>query len=120
MLGADLSITGNVHANADLHVDGTVQGDITCNALVQGESSEIDGAITSESARIAGTVRGSVNARDVVILRTARIIGDVSYETLSIEQGAQLDGRLCPRKCQQVSPKMARLPSIDILPAAAE
>ena len=96
MLGADTNVVGNIDATADLHVDGRVEGDITCNALVQGEGSEILGAVKAETVRIAGTVRGSVLAREVIILKTAKIEGDVAYEALTIEQGARLDGRLTP------------------------
>jgi cytoskeletal protein CcmA (bactofilin family) len=58
------------------------------------------GGITAESARIAGRVDGSVTAREVVILKSARIRGDIVYDSLTIEQGAQLDGRLTPRTAQ--------------------
>jgi cytoskeletal protein CcmA (bactofilin family) len=97
VLGPDTAITGNIAASADLHVDGKVDGDITCTALVQGESSEITGAIQAESARLAGRLKGSITVRELVILKSARIDGDVSYEALTIEQGAQVDGRLAPR-----------------------
>jgi len=96
MLGADTVITGNIEATVDLHVDGHVTGDIACSSLVQGEGSEVIGAITAETVRIAGLVRGTIAARDVVILRTARIEGDVAYDALTIEQGARLEGRLSP------------------------
>lgn len=122
MLGADTTITGNIQASADLHIDGSVEGDITCSALVQGEGSEITGAIRAESVRIAGLVRGSVAAREVVILKTARIEGDVAYDALTIEQGARLDGRLSPSG-GQMPPAIARLPHAEpelVLPAAAE
>lgn len=109
MLGADTAITGNIEASADLHVDGRIEGDITCNALVQGEGSEITGAVRAESVRIAGVVRGTVAAREVVILRTARIDGDVAYDTLTIEQGARLEGRLSPNG-GQTPPAIAQLP----------
>lgn len=97
VLGADTAITGDIKASADLHIDGRVDGDIACASLVQGESSEITGGISAESARLAGTVRGSISARELVILRTARIHGDVTYDALTIEQGAQVDGKLTPR-----------------------
>jgi len=97
VFGADITITGDIGASADLHIDGKVEGDITCLALVQGESGEIAGAITAESARLAGTVRGSITTRELVILKTARIHGDVTYDALTIEQGAQVEGRLTPR-----------------------
>lgn len=97
VLGRDLAITGNISASADLHVDGKVEGDITCASLVQGESSEIAGNVSAETARLSGTVRGSINARELVVLKTARIHGDVHYDALTIEQGAQVDGRFSPR-----------------------
>jgi cytoskeletal protein CcmA (bactofilin family) len=96
MLGSDTVITGNIEATADLHIDGRVEGDIACNALVQGEDSHITGSVRSETVRVAGTVSGTIAAREVVILRTARIEGDVAYDTLTIEQGARLEGRLSP------------------------
>lgn len=100
VLGGDTTISGNIKADTDLHVDGRIEGDIACTALVQGEGSVVVGAITAESARIAGRVEGSVTAREVVILKSARIRGDIVYDALTIEQGAQLDGRLTPRTTQ--------------------
>ncbi len=100
MLGGDTAIVGNIKATADLQIDGRVEGDIACTALVQGEGSEVVGAITAESVRLAGRVDGSVTAREVVILKSARIQGDIAYDALTIEQGAQLDGRLSPRSAQ--------------------
>lgn len=97
VLGTDVTIKGDVSASADLHVDGRVEGDITCASLVQGQSSEIVGAIRAESARLSGTVRGSITASELVILKTARIEGDVFYDALTIEQGAEVDGRFAHR-----------------------
>ena len=97
VIGADVTIKGDVHASADLHVDGRVEGDIVCASLVQGETSTIEGSIEAESARIAGTVAGSTHARELVVLRSARVQGDISYDALTIEQGAEVEGRLSHR-----------------------
>lgn len=97
VLGADTAIKGDIAASADLHIDGKVEGDIACASLVQGETSEIAGNIRCETARLSGTIRGTVQARQLVVLKTARIFGDVHYDALTIEQGAQVDGRLSPR-----------------------
>lgn len=113
VIGADVTITGDIVASADLHVDGTIEGDIRCASLVQGEGSAIHGAVTAESARLAGTVTGSITARELVILKSARIDGDVHYDALTIEQGAQVDGRFAPNGRQP-------LKSIDGGIAAAE
>ena len=100
VLAADLVVKGNLTAQADLHIDGRVEGDITCAALVQGEASEIHGEIRTDSARIAGTVRGTLTVGDLVVQRAARIHGDVHYDTITIEQGAVVDGRLAQRSAQ--------------------
>lgn len=97
VLGPDLAIRGDLTATADLHVDGRVEGDITCAALVQGEKSAVLGVVRADSARLAGTVKGSIHAGNLVILKTARIEGDVTYDSLTIEQGAQVDGKLTPK-----------------------
>ncbi|MFN4113501.1 MAG: polymer-forming cytoskeletal protein [Sphingomonadaceae bacterium] len=97
VIGADVTIRGDVTASTELHVDGSIEGDIQCASLVQGETSTITGAVTAESARLAGRVVGSISARDLVVLRSARIEGDVHYDALTIEQGAQVDGRLAHR-----------------------
>ncbi|MDM7955467.1 polymer-forming cytoskeletal protein [Blastomonas sp.] len=93
VIGADVVITGNISAKVDLHIDGRVEGDIACASLVQGEASAIHGAITAETARLAGTVNGSVDARELVITASAHVTGDVSYETITIEQGGHVDGQ---------------------------
>ncbi|PZU50614.1 MAG: cell shape determination protein CcmA [Sphingomonas sp.] len=93
VLGADVVISGNITAGVDLHLDGRVDGDVTCASLVQGAGSVIRGAVTAETARLAGTVDGSINAKELVIQASARITGDVTYEKLTIEPGGQVDGR---------------------------
>ncbi len=97
VIGPDVTIRGDVEASADLHVDGTVQGDLTCASLVQGEASRIEGAIVAEGARLSGHVKGTIAVRNLVVLKSARIEGDVDYETLTIEQGATVEGRFAMR-----------------------
>lgn len=102
VIGADVTITGNISATADLHIDGRIDGDITCASLVQGEKSAINGVVTADAARLAGKVTGSITAKELVILKTARIEGDVHYDALTIEQGAEVDGRFAPNARQAV------------------
>ena len=107
VIGADVTIRGDLSASADLHVDGTVEGDIACASLMQGESSRIEGAIEAQTARLSGRVKGTINVRELVILRTAVIEGDVHYDTLTVEQGAQIEGRFAHE-----APKPAVKPAV--------
>ncbi|MDT7534206.1 polymer-forming cytoskeletal protein [Sphingobium sp. SA2] len=92
LIGGDVTISGNVTASVDLHVDGVVEGDISCAALVQGAESRIIGHVTAQSARLAGLVDGSITAEELVVERSARITGDVRYERITIEAGSRIDG----------------------------
>jgi len=98
VIGSDVKIKGDVSASVDLHVDGTIEGDIKCASLVQGEGSMISGAVIAETARMSGKVVGSITAKELVILKTARVEGDVHYDALTIEQGAAVEGRFAPKK----------------------
>ncbi|WP_082730554.1 MULTISPECIES: bactofilin family protein [Sphingomonas] len=94
VLGADVTITGNIRATADLHIDGHVEGDVDAASVVQGAESRIIGNVRAETARLTGTIDGKVVVRHLVIERTAKINGDIDYETITIENGASLDGHL--------------------------
>lgn len=117
VLGSDLAIKGDIKASADLHIDGSVEGDIACSSLVQGETSTVTGAIKAETARLAGTVNGSITARELVILRSAKINGDVFYDALTIEQGAQVEGRFAHRDTKPslaAAPQPAKQPELSV------
>ncbi|OYY89250.1 MAG: hypothetical protein B7Y45_12835 [Sphingomonas sp. 28-66-16] len=94
VLGPDVIITGNIVATADLHIDGRVDGDVDCGSLVQGTDSRVAGNVRAETARLAGSIEGTVSVRQLTVERAARITGDVEYENISIENGASIDGRL--------------------------
>jgi cytoskeletal protein CcmA (bactofilin family) len=94
VLGADVVITGNVTATADLHIDGRVEGDVHCGNLAQGTDSQIFGSVTAETARIAGTIEGAVRVKQLTVERSARIIGDVEYHVITIENGGHVEGRM--------------------------
>ena len=97
LIGGDVVITGDVKATVDLHIDGRIDGDLTCAGLVQGADSVIHGAVTAKTARIAGTVEGSVTADELIVERGARIKGDCSYGSLTVAPGAAVEGRFQPK-----------------------
>jgi cytoskeletal protein CcmA (bactofilin family) len=96
-IGSDVVITGNMETAGDVHVDGRIEGDIRCAALIQGDGGRIAGGIMADRARIAGLVDGSIATRELFLSRTARVTGDIAYESLSIEAGAQVDGSFAHR-----------------------
>ena len=93
MIASDVEITGNLSAKVDLHIDGKINGDVTCGSIVQGEGSVISGKVVAETARLSGKVDGSIEAGDLVIEASARISGDVVYQSLTIAPGGMVEGK---------------------------
>ena len=96
-IGPEVLVSGDLATDAQLHVDGRIEGNVRCQQLVQGPAGTVAGNIQADEARIAGTVEGQVNVRTLFVEATARILGDIAYETISIDAGAQLEGRLARR-----------------------
>jgi len=93
-IGGDVTITGNIGGKGALHIDGRVDGDVGCASITLGQGGTIHGNVTADEARIAGTIEGTVAAKSLVIDATARISGDLSYDAVSIESGAVVEGRV--------------------------
>lgn len=92
VIGADVTVSGDIDATVDLHIDGKVEGDIRCAILIQGGNSVIKGSISAEQARIAGTVEGAIIAKELIVEASAQVQGDVTYEKLSIAPGGHVEG----------------------------
>src|SRR3569623_1537366 len=97
-IGADAVISGDIETGGRLAIDGKVIGNIRCAGLAQGESGAVHGNIVAEEARLAGLVDGGVEAGALILDATARITGDVIYETLSVARGAEVEGRFRRRR----------------------
>jgi cytoskeletal protein CcmA (bactofilin family) len=93
-IGSEVIISGDLATDAQLHVDGRIDGNVRCAQLIQGADGIISGNILADEARLAGTVEGTVSASSIAVEASARILGDISYDTISIEAGARIEGRL--------------------------
>jgi cytoskeletal protein CcmA (bactofilin family) len=92
LLSTDLEITGNLHSDGEVQIDGIVNGDIFSGVLIVGETAQVNGEITAESVRVHGHVTGQIKANSVSLAKTAHVLGDILHGNLAIEQGAFLEG----------------------------
>ena len=102
-IGTEVCITGDVTTAGDLHVDGTVTGDVRCGTLTQGPTGAIHGNIFAEEVRLSGLVDGAVETGVLALESSARVTGDVTYESLAVATGAQIEGRLKRRRTDAIS-----------------
>jgi len=97
-IGPEVVVTGNVETPGRLHVDGRIVGDLRCGVLSQGESGAVIGNIVAGEARLAGLVDGAVEAGSLSLEGTAKVTGDILYESVGIARGAEVEGRLKRRR----------------------
>jgi cytoskeletal protein CcmA (bactofilin family) len=93
-IGREVTITGNIGGSGNLHIDGSVEGDVAAASVILGSEGHVRGNIVADAAQISGTVDGTVAAKSLVIEASARINGDLSYDAVSVASGAQVEGRV--------------------------
>jgi cytoskeletal protein CcmA (bactofilin family) len=104
MIADDITIEGNVIGEGELHVDGIVRGDVRVARLSIGETGHIEGSIQAEAVEARGRVVGSIVAKQVRLMGTCYVDGDVTHEQLTMETGAFFQGRSL--KFQRPAPAM--------------
>jgi cytoskeletal protein CcmA (bactofilin family) len=100
LIGAGTTVEGNVIFDGGLRVDGQVRGNILvqdgkAGTLVISEQARIEGEIRVPHVVINGTIVGPVHSSEYVELQAqASVTGDVHYNTLEMQLGAVVEGRL--------------------------
>ncbi len=93
VIGADLTITGNLESKGEVQIDGDLQGDVHAQRIVIGERARITGSLIAEDIVVRGTVQGSIRGNSVTFQATSHVEGDVFHKSLAIEQGAYFEGK---------------------------
>jgi cytoskeletal protein CcmA (bactofilin family) len=93
VIGASLSITGNLESKGEVQVEGELRGDIHALRVVIGEQARTTGALIAEEVVVRGNVQGSIRGNSVTFQSTSRVEGDVFHKSLVIEQGAFFEGK---------------------------
>jgi cytoskeletal protein CcmA (bactofilin family) len=90
------TITGELHFNGKLRIDGNFNGSIsTDDKLVIGEHAVVRAQIKAGEIEIAGEVIGNIEATHrAEILPGGRVHGDIHAPILSVSPGSILEGHI--------------------------
>ena len=93
-LTAGSKIVGNITADSDFRIDGTIEGELNCTGkVIIGEGGKVKGTVNCANAEIMGTMEGKVTCSQQLNLRAnGKINGDVITKTLIVEPGAIFNG----------------------------
>ncbi len=92
VINTGVIIKGSLQGEGEINIDGIIDGDIKAEAVIVGLNGKIMGTIKADKVEVYGTVEGKILAKNIFLAETARVIGNIYHESLSMEQGAFVDG----------------------------
>ena len=89
-----ITIRGNWESDGIVEFGGTIIGDLTADTLVLTEQGKVTGNVRARNVTISGILDGTIAAVNVTFKPQARVTAHVETQTLTIEAGARVDGRM--------------------------
>lgn len=111
IIAPDLLIKGGIEGRGEIQLQGKAWGDVKVERLMVGEQATLEGSVEAVMVEVRGRVTGSISAREVKLLPSAKVEGDITYEQLSIDNGADFEGRCIRSKQATGDGPLAALPA---------
>ena len=93
IIAKDTKIEGKIYSSGVVEIEGEINGYINSNSIVIREDGIVGGEISADSINIRGNFNGTVKARNINVFSKAKITGTMEYQSLSVEDGASIDGQ---------------------------
>lgn len=96
VIGAGITIDGEITSEDDVVVQGTLRGKlVTKEAVTVENGGTVEADISGGPIAVAGTVTGNISSNDRVDLQNgAKVVGNVKATRITIADGAQFKGNV--------------------------
>lgn len=100
VLGADTRLTGTLHVDESIRIDGRLDGNVEQpdgddRWLMIGPTAEIHGDIRAQNVSVGGKVIGNIFASgNVELTNGSEVRGNISHQSITVEPGASVHGQL--------------------------
>ena len=98
ILASDLKITGDIISKGSVEVMGEVDGSVSAQSLLVSNEGGVKGTIAAETVDLRGKINGKIDSGTLTLRSAAQVTADITYSTLSIESGAQIEGNFKRKK----------------------
>jgi len=95
MIGAGVTVHGNLVSESDVTIDGQLEGDVTATGDVTvGVSARVKGNVHGTNVTVLGHLKGNIVARGEASIReTGQVEGDITSAGIAINSGGIFVGR---------------------------
>jgi len=96
MIGASMTVKGEVYSREELHVDGEIQGSVELqHRLTVGPNGKIRANVKGKEVVVQGSIQGNVQSAEKIIIREkGSLVGDIKTAGIVIEDGAYFKGSI--------------------------
>ena len=103
VIGQSVHVEGDFNGNGDVSIEGKLTGNLnTTDDIIIGQDAEVKAEIKGNNVEIAGTVNGNITAQgDVLLKATARLLGDINCQGITIEKGAVITGKIIMQQIEK-------------------
>lgn len=91
VIAKNSTINGNLNSSGTIEIEGSVYGEINTKILIIRQSGFFQGKVIAEDVYIQGKFEGNIIVKKISISQTANINGEISYQTMSVQDGACID-----------------------------
>jgi cytoskeletal protein CcmA (bactofilin family) len=94
-ISKSIVIKGELSCSEDLYIDGQLEGTIDPkgNRLSIGPNARVKANVSARAVIVQGKLEGTIHASERVDLKqSAVVVGDITTQRISIEEGAHLKG----------------------------
>jgi cytoskeletal protein CcmA (bactofilin family) len=96
----------------DAQILGKFKGEVMVSGkLTIGEGSKVEAKVSADTVEIAGGFKGELTARSLILLEKARVDAAVQAKSLSVRDGALLNGAINVGKDGSTAPQRAAAPA---------
>ena len=94
VVASNMNVLGNIVSDGILDIDGQVDGNVRGHSVTVRPNGRIRGDLIAQEVFVHGVVDGLIKAENVTVFATATVRGTIMHESLTIEDGARVDGKL--------------------------
>ena len=98
IIGKNIKITGSIDSPDMVVLHGQVTGGIICKTLEIGSKGNLKGNVKAETVIIGGSLSGDVETIRLKLEGSAYVNGEMRYQVIEVEEGAQLEGSFVQQK----------------------
>lgn len=110
IISENTKVTGDIISTGIVHIDGRVEGDISCEELVIGLKGMVIGSVNANNLHLYGQLQGKAVVDKLFVAKTAKLLGDATHNQIAIEPGAYIDGHCiragAPIPAEQAKPDL--------------